>query len=127
MELFKRDITRILLQKIKHTDRRRAGARILKRTAKAEEEQLNKVFASLPKKQQEKLKSKAIKNFKQEYSNISPRVFDSIIATRTMIMIKVREMLKKKPSIGKIEKEAAKKLEEVFGDPGKVWEIKAKQ
>ena len=54
-------------------------------------------------------------NLKQEYSNISPRAFDSIIATKTMIMIKVREMLKKKPSGGKIEKEAAKRLEGVFG------------
>ena len=87
--------------------------------AKAEEGQLDKVLAILPKKQQEKLKDKAIKNLKQEYPNTSLRVFDSIIATRMMIMIKVREMLKKKPIVGKIEKEAVKKLEEAFVTPVK--------
>ncbi|MBA7491550.1 hypothetical protein ES702_02098 [subsurface metagenome] len=88
--------------------------------AKAEEERLNKVFAILPKKQQKDLKAKAINVLKQEYLNISPRAFDFIIATKTMIMIKMREMLKKKLKVSKIEKEMAKETEKTFGIPVKI-------
>lgn len=64
--------------------------------AKTEEEQLDKVFTTLPQKQQEKLKTKAIDVLRTEYPETSPQIFNSIVARETMIMIKVRDILKKR-------------------------------
>lgn len=64
--------------------------------AKAEEKRLNRIFTNLSKRQQEQLRSKAIEILKCEYSSVSPQVFDSVVATETMIMIKMREILKQR-------------------------------
>lgn len=89
---------------------------------KAKEDQLNKLFNGLPKKEQNKLKDKAIEILRDEYPNIPPQTFNSIIATETMIMIKVWEILEKGPKPSKVEKDATKRIEEAFGVPIKFGE-----
>lgn len=86
---------------------------------KIKEEQLNKIFSRLSNKEQNKLKKKAIKILKLEHPNISSQTFNTVIATETMIMIKVRELLKKRPMVSRIEKDVAKEIENSFGIPVK--------
>lgn len=87
---------------------------------KAKEEQLKKLFNNLSKKEQNRLKDKAIEILKSEYPNIPSQTFNSIIATKTMIMIKVCEILEKKSKVSKIEIGTTKELEKSFGIPIRV-------
>lgn len=69
--------------------------RIIFEKAKTEEEHFNKIFNDLSEKQQEELKTKASKILRTEYPEISLQTFNSIINRKVMIMIKVREILKR--------------------------------
>ncbi len=103
----------------KDQQKRERIERIKFEKAKTEEEQFNKLFNSLPKGEQSKLRDKAVEKLRSEYSDVSPQIFDSVVATETMIMIKVRDMLEKEPKISKVEKKTGKEVEKTFGIPVK--------
>lgn len=71
--------------------------RLKLKEAQAEEERLNRIFAGLPKEQQDKLKVKAMETLKAEHKGTSPQILNIILNSETMLMAKVWDLLGNNP------------------------------